>query len=58
MDPADDNAPRSAIAVTLSYALMNAAVVAAYLGIRWYGDMLSPRRSRPPRPAAPVRPPT
>jgi hypothetical protein len=32
MDSAHDNAPRSAIAVTLGYALMIAVVVAAYPG--------------------------
>src|ERR1700674_2156283 len=36
-----ENAPRSGIAVALGYTLMIAAVVAAYLGIRWYGDLLS-----------------
>ena len=36
-----DNAPRSAIAIALGYSLTIAAVVAAYLGIRWYGDTLS-----------------
>ena len=41
MDTAHDNAPRSAIAIALGYTLMIAAVVAAYLGIRWYGDTLS-----------------
>jgi hypothetical protein len=41
MDTAHDKAPRSAIAIALGYTLMIAAVVAAYLGIRWYGDTLS-----------------
>ena len=41
MDAAHGNAPRGAIAVALGYTLMIAAVVAAYLGIRWYGNTLS-----------------
>ena len=41
MDTAHDNAYRSAIAIALGYILMIAAVVAAYLGIRSYGDTLS-----------------
>jgi hypothetical protein len=44
-----DNAPRSAMVVALGYTLMIAAVVAAYLGIRWYGVTL-----RAPAPIAAI----